>query len=242
MWLWATVAWGAPIAAGEAAQLGPPLTHEIDTKSGFLRLVWHTDGGEDSTHEVALTSIVDVRRVADPAGPHLLLVTTADGGFVLERGPCALMAAMAPKLAVALDRPLVDGPACADPTAEGRAWIQDRMRANTFTHVQTWDGAILADVRVTERASGAPALDVQRALVDTRPMLGHCFSQQPAATRVAGFDATVRPNGSLGRVNPVLPGTGVMGVDGCLAERLDQASLQEPPERKRKVHIEVSAP
>jgi len=242
MWMWATMAWGTPIAAEEAAELGPPLTHEIDAESGTLRLAWHTESGEEITHEVDIASIVDVRRVADPAGPHLLLVSTTDGGFVLERGPCALMAAMAPQLAAALDRPLVDGPACADPSAEGRAWVEERIRASTFTHVQTWDGAILADVRVTERESGAPALDLQRALVGARPMLGHCFSQQPEATRAAAFDATVRPNGSLGRVNPVLPGTGSMGVDGCLEERLDQTSLQEPPDRKRKVHIEVSAP
>jgi hypothetical protein len=242
MWWWATVAWGAPIAAEEAAQLGPPLTHEIDVTSGTLRLAWHTDGGEDKTHEVAIATIVDVRRVADPSGPHLLLVSTSDGGWVLERGPCAIMAAMAPKLAAELDRPLVDGPACADPNAETRAWMQERIRTSTFTHVQTWDGAILADVRVTERESGAPALDVQRGLVGARPMLGHCFSQQPEATRAAAFDATVRPNGSLGRVSPVMPGTGSLGVDGCLEERLDDTSLREPPDRKRKVHIEVSAP
>ena len=43
-------------------------------------------------------------------------------------------------------------------------------------------------------------------------------------------------------MSAVSPGTGVMLVDGCLEEQLDEAALREPPARKQKVHIEVSAP
>jgi hypothetical protein len=241
MWWWAPVALADPIAAEEALQLGPPLTHEIDLEEGVVRLVWQGDGVEGKTHDVRIDEILDVRRVPDPAGPHLLLVRTEAGGFVLERGPCVLMAAMAPQIAAVLDRPLVDGPRCTQPSAE--TWVDDqRIKGATFRHMERWDGAILADVKVTDRDSGAPALDVQRGLVDARPMLGHCFTSQPTATRMAGFDATARPNGSLSRVSPVSPGTGIVGVDGCLVERLDQASIEEPPDHKRKVHIEVTAP
>jgi len=241
MWFWAAVAAADPIALEDAKALGPPLTHRIDTEAGVIRLEWRDENGEGLVHEVVLESIRDVRRVADVDGPHLLLLTTDGGTLVLERGPCVLMAAMAPRLADALDRPLIDGPACDDPNAESIEWLEKRARESTFTQVHVWNDAVLADVRVTERHTGAPALDVQRGLVGARPMLGHCFSTQSASGR-AGFDATARPDGSLGRVSPVAPGSGVLQVDGCIEEQLDEAALQQPPDRKRKVHIEVSAP
>ena len=241
MWFWAAIASAGPIALEEAQALGPPLTHRIDPEADVIRLEWRGDSGEGLVHEVALASVREVRRVADVGGPHLLLLTTDGGAIVLERGPCVLLAAMAPRIAAALERPLIEGPACEDPHAESIEWLEKRARESTFTHVEVWDEAVLADVRVTERRTGAPALDVQRGLVGSRPMLGHCFSNQQVSGR-AGFDATARPDGSLGRVSAVSPGTGTLLVDGCIEEHLGEAALQEPPARKRKVHIEVSAP
>jgi hypothetical protein len=241
MWFWAAIAVAEPIALEEAQALGPPLTHDIDTTAGVMRLEWRDDSGEPLVHEVALASIRDVRRVADVGGPHLLLLTTDEGTIVLERGPCVLLAAMAPRLAAQVDRPLIDGPACEDPNADAIDWLERRARESTFTHVEAWNEAVIADVRVTERRTGEPALDVQRGLVGARPMLGHCFSRQQVSGR-ASFDATARPDGSLGRVSPVSPGTGTLLVDGCIEEQLGEAALQQPPDRKRKVQIEVSAP
>ncbi len=241
MWLWAAIAAADPIALEEAQALGPPLTHRIDPEAGVVRLEWRGDGGESLVHEVELASVQDVRRVADVDGPHLLLLTTDRGTLVLERGPCVMMAAMAPRVATALDRPLIDGPACDDANAKSIEWLEHQARESKFTHVEVWDDAVLAEVRVTERRTGEPALDGQRGLVGTRPMLGHCFGHQQVSGR-AGFDATVRPNGSLGRVSPASPGTGLVQGAGCIEEQLGGAALEEPPARKRKVHIEVSAP
>jgi len=241
MWFWAAIAAADPIALEEAQALGPPLIHRIDAEAGVVRLEWRDEDGAGLVHEVELESVRDVRRVADVDGPHLLLLNTDAGTLVLERGPCVLIAAMGPRIAAALDRPLIDGPACEDPSAESIEWLEKRARESTFTHVEVWDDAVLADVRVTERRTGEPALDVQRGLVPARPMLGHCFSTEQVSGH-AGFDATARPNGSLGRVSPASPGTGTLQVDGCIEEQLGEAALQEPPARKRKVHIEVSAP